>query len=103
MFNLTSFGLGFVAGFGTGFVSREIVNASKDALKPLAKEVMRSGMQIIEKSRETFAHVGEALEDLFAEVRSESQEAEKSREKDLKTRRIKQKTSVAAEAAAAKA
>ncbi|MFW7379843.1 MAG: DUF5132 domain-containing protein [Oligoflexus sp.] len=93
MFNLASFGLGFIAGFGTGFVSREIVSASKNALKPLAKEFMRTGMQAVEKSREAFAHVGEAIEDLVAEVRTESQEV-----KEAKTGPSKKKKTVAAKA-----
>lgn len=71
MLNLPSFGIGFVVGFGTGFVSREIAGAAKRGLKPVAKEMVRSGIQVVDKSREAFAHVGEAFEDLVAEIRSE--------------------------------
>lgn len=76
MFNIPSFGFGFVIGFGAGFVSREITSATKATIKPVAKEVIRSGMQALDKSREAFAHIGEAIEDLVAEVRSEKARTE---------------------------
>lgn len=98
-FNIPSFGLGFIAGFGAGFVSREIASAAKEGLKPLTKEVMRTGMQVVEKGKEAAAHVGEAIEDLLAEVRQEAKAGnEKVATKQPKAAKTKKKAPVAKKA-----
>lgn len=93
MFHFSSFGLGFIAGFGTGFLSREIVELAKEKLKPVAKEAMRVSLDAIEKGKEFVAHAGEAIEDLLAEIKSESKAA--VQEKDAKTAKSRKKTSAA--------
>lgn len=85
MFNLPSFGIGFVVGFGTGFVSREIANASRDTLKPLAKEVVKTSMNAVDKGKEAVAHFSELVEDLIAEIRSDDKAAkQKTKRKGAK-------------------
>lgn len=71
MLSIPSFSMGFVAGFGTGFLSREIVSSGAAVLRPITKIAVKSSMVIFEKSRETLAHFSETLEDLVAEAKSE--------------------------------
>jgi hypothetical protein len=70
-FNVPSFAVGFVSGFGTGFFTREWARFGQATLRPMAKAAIRSGILAVEKSRDALAMAGETLEDLIAEARSE--------------------------------
>jgi hypothetical protein len=72
MFNLQSFGVGFVTGFATGLITRELTAVSATALKPIARGIVKSGYMAAHKVRESLALVGEAIEDIAAEVKSEA-------------------------------
>ena len=70
IFSGSSFGGGFLVGFGVGFVTREIVGLGVGFAKPITKSVIKVGVTSIEKSKETLAHIGESFEDILAEVNS---------------------------------
>jgi|GEM_PF-3115912 len=71
MFNFSRFSAGFVIGFGTGFVSRDLMSSGPSIVKPVIKGFMKAGVNLLEKSRESIAGFAETIEDLLAEVRSE--------------------------------
>ena len=75
-FNGPSFGIGFAAGFGTGFFAREMTKTVGVGFKPISKAVVKTSIQLLEKLRETLALAGETFEDLVAEARSELATAE---------------------------
>lgn len=75
-FNGPSFGIGFAAGFGTGYFAREMTKTIGVGFKPISKAVVKTGIQLLEKFRETLSLAGETFEDLIAEARSELATAE---------------------------
>lgn len=66
-----SFGTGFTVGFGAGLLARETVPVLKRVARPMTRVMVKSAIQLSEKSREALARVGETLEDIVAEVRGE--------------------------------
>lgn len=78
LFNLQSFGLGFVSGFVTGVVARELSSVASSTLKPVIRAVVKTTVLSYERFKESMAHMGEAIEDIVAEVRSESLETVES-------------------------
>ncbi len=73
MFKSSRFSSGFLLGFGAGFVSRDLMSTNNSMMRPVVKGFIRAGTTLIEKSRESVAHMFETLEDLLAEVRSEKE------------------------------
>lgn len=74
-----SFIVGLAAGVTAGLV---MPKPGRPVLRPLTKGAMKSAMLALRKGQEGIAQMGEALEDLVAEVRSEvasEQEAENVR------------------------
>lgn len=69
--NVPSFAAGFVAGFGTGFISREVARVGVAGLRPVTKSVIKSGMLAVERCREALSIAGETFEDLVAEARAD--------------------------------
>ena len=69
MFGGPSFFGGFLVGFGTGFVSREITKIGLAVAKPLTKSVVKAAVTSLEKGKESIAYFGESFEDLVAEVK----------------------------------
>ncbi|MBN9160389.1 MAG: hypothetical protein BGO98_19370 [Myxococcales bacterium 68-20] len=63
-----SFIVGLAAGVTAGLV---LPKPDRPVLRPLTKGAMKSALLALRKGQEGIAHVGEALEDLVAEVRSE--------------------------------
>lgn len=82
---LASFGVGFVAGFGTGFLSREVFPFAREILNPISRVTMKATVKVLEKSREGLSRMGEAVEDIFAEVKQELKK-EKQRKKKVRVR-----------------
>ena len=66
-----SFVAGFVTGLGAGVTFREIVPTLGSVARPLVKSTIKSGYFAFEKSRETMAHMGESIQDILAEAKSE--------------------------------
>jgi hypothetical protein len=71
MFNLSRFSTGFVLGFGAGFVSRDLLANGSSVMRPVIKGVLKAGVTVMEKTRESVVEFTETLEDMLAEVRSE--------------------------------
>jgi hypothetical protein len=65
------FMLGFTVGFGAGVMARDYLPAVRTAARPATKIFLRGGMKMMEKARETMARVGEAFQDIAAEVSTE--------------------------------
>ncbi len=62
---------GILVGVAAGLAAREVFPRLGDVVKPLSKVTLRSGILAYEKMKEAFAHVGESIEDLASEVRTE--------------------------------
>ncbi len=71
MFSIPSFSAGFAVGFGTGFISRELVTTGTTIFRPVVKGTMKTAVALFQKGRGAVATLGESFEDLVAEVRSE--------------------------------
>lgn len=71
MIGIPNFGLGFAAGFGVGFVTRDLASASESMVRPFVKFLVKSSMRAMEKTKETMAHFSESFDDLVAEARTE--------------------------------
>lgn len=85
MFGGAGFGSGFLVGFGTGFVSRELAMFTMAIAKPIGKTLMRAGVMGIERGRESLAYLKESFDDMVAEVREgmEMRETEEEGEEGL--------------------
>ncbi len=103
MFNFSRFSAGFVIGFGTGFVSRDLISSGPSIVKPVIKGFMKAGVNILEKSRESIAGFAETIEDLLAEVRSEqvAKETPKAAPKKASTATVASEPAKAVKASAA--
>lgn len=62
---------GLAVGVGVAILAPVIVPIISSVGKPLAKSVIKSGILLYEKSRETVAELGEVFEDLVAEAKAE--------------------------------
>lgn len=71
--------LGIAVGLGAAALIKGVGPAFKGAGRPLAKAAIKSGIIVLDKSREAAAHVRETYEDLVAEVRSEMEEDARAR------------------------
>ena len=58
-------------GVGAAVVAIAAIPAIVHAGRPLARVALKSGLLLLEKSREAIAEAGENIEDLVAEVRAE--------------------------------
>ena len=71
MFNLTSFASGFIIGFGSGFLSREIAKQGKKSLAPIIAKTSDFKSQIYDKALTSVANIAESIEDFIADLQSE--------------------------------
>jgi hypothetical protein len=62
---------GAALGVGAALVAVAAIPAIVVATRPLARVALKSGLLLLEKSREAIAEAGENIEDLVAEVRAE--------------------------------
>lgn len=62
---------GLVVAAGVAILAPVIVPVLASVGKPLAKSVIKSGILMYEKGRETFAELGEVFEDMVAEAKAE--------------------------------
>lgn len=65
------FTIGFLTGFGAGILARDYLPEAREALAPVLKMAMRSGLVAMEKTRELAARFGESLQDNWAEAQEE--------------------------------
>lgn len=62
---------GLAIGIGAAILTPVILPLLSSIGKPLAKSAIKSGILVYEKGRETFAELGEVLDDLVAEAKAE--------------------------------
>jgi hypothetical protein len=62
---------GLAIGIGAAILTPVIVPLISSVGKPLAKSAIKAGILVFEKSRETFAELGEVMDDLIAEAKVE--------------------------------
>lgn len=71
----------FLWGLGIGLIAavvvREVLPSFKSVGRPLAKATVKSGITLLEKSKETLAQWGEVFEDLVVEAKAELEEEAK--------------------------
>lgn len=65
---------GLAIGIGTIVLAPVVIPVLAGVTKPLAKAAIKGGIILFEKGREAFAEVGEVMEDLVAEAKSEMQQ-----------------------------
>jgi Protein of unknown function (DUF5132) len=66
---------GLCLGIGAGIAGSGLAPTVKRIGKPFAKAAIKGGIQALEKGIEVASHLGETLEDMIAEVRSEMDES----------------------------
>ena len=66
---------GLAVGVGVVILAPVIMPVLASVGRPLAKSIIKSGMVLYEKGRETAAELGEVLEDLIAEAKVELENA----------------------------
>jgi hypothetical protein len=66
---------GLAIGLGIAVLAPVAMAALSGVGRPFARAVIKSGILLFEKGRETVAEFGEVVEDLVAEARAELQEA----------------------------
>lgn len=67
---------GLTIGLGATILAPVIMPVVAAIAKPLAKAAIKGGVLLYEKGRETVAEVGEVVEDLVAEAKTEIAEAQ---------------------------
>jgi len=68
---------GIAVGIGAAIIAPIVMPILASVAKPLAKAVIKSGIMLYEKGRETVAEAGEMVEDIVAEAKSEMAEEHK--------------------------
>lgn len=63
--------MGLAVGVGVAILAPVVVPILASVGKPLAKSMIKTGMLLYEKGRETAAELGEVFEDLMAEAKVE--------------------------------
>jgi hypothetical protein len=69
-----NFVVGITAALAATIIAPVLVPAIKKGSRPVAKSLIRGGIALYEKGRETVASAGEAMEDLVAEAQAEELE-----------------------------
>jgi hypothetical protein len=62
---------GLVVGIGALIFAPVVASAAAGMLKPVAKAGIKGGLRLYESGKESIAGVGEAVDDLLAEAKSE--------------------------------
>lgn len=65
---------GLAVGVGASIILPRLLPVVVEAAKPLMKGLMKSGLLCFEKGKEVMTEVGEATEDMWAEVKAEMEE-----------------------------
>ena len=66
---------GLAIGIGAAVLAPAILPILVGAAKPLVKAAIKGGIVLYDRGKESFAEVGEVVEDLVAEVKAEIAEA----------------------------
>lgn len=62
---------GIIAGIGAVLLAPVVIPVVGGVGKPVAKSLIKGGLALYEKSKGTFAEIGETFEDIVAEARAE--------------------------------
>ena len=62
---------GLAIGIGAAVLAPVVIPIIASVAKPLAKAAIKGGIQMLERGKEAFAEVGEVVEDMVAEAKSE--------------------------------
>jgi hypothetical protein len=73
---------GFILGFGSGVVARELGPIVKEAASPVFRAVIKAGVVIYERSHEVLWEGVESFEDVVAEARYDYQEKKLKRQEN---------------------
>ncbi len=65
---------GLAIGLGAAAVAPKLIPVVGQAVKPVAKALIKSGFLFFEKGKEAAAELGESIEDMWAEVQAEIEE-----------------------------
>ncbi|HXX82139.1 MAG TPA: DUF5132 domain-containing protein [Thermodesulfovibrionales bacterium] len=69
---------GLAIGIGAAVLGPAVLPVIAGVAKPVVKAAIKGGIILYEKGKETFAEMGEVIEDLVAEAKSEVEEAHKA-------------------------
>lgn len=69
---------GLAIGIGAAVLAPLVIPVVASVAKPVAKAAIKGGLILYERGKETFAELGEVVEDLAAEAKAEMAEAQKS-------------------------
>jgi len=69
-----------LVGVGVALVAPTVLPAVGEALRPLAKGVIKGGVLLYDTAKEAIAEAGEQVNDMVAEVRSEIEEESEDKE-----------------------
>ena len=69
---------GLAIGIGAAVLGPAVLPVIAGVAKPVVKAAIKGGIILYEKGKETFAEMGEVVEDLVAEAKSEVEEAHKA-------------------------
>ncbi|HYA15309.1 MAG TPA: DUF5132 domain-containing protein [Syntrophales bacterium] len=69
---------GLAIGIGAAVLAPAVIPVIAGVAKPVAKAAIKGGLVLFGKGKETFAELGEVVEDLVAEAKSEIAEAERN-------------------------
>jgi len=76
---------GVAIGIGVAILVPVAIAALAPALKPLARSAMKAGIRVYEQGREALEGVGEAIDDIVAEVEEEMVDAREAAEQVMDT------------------
>jgi len=68
---------GLAIGIGAAVLAPVVMPIVASVIKPLAKAAIKGGIMLYEKGQETIAEVGEVIEDIVAEAKTEMAEEHK--------------------------
>ena len=69
---------GLAIGIGAAVLGPAVLPVLASVAKPVAKAAIKGGLVLFEKGKETFAEMGEVVEDLVAEAKAELSEAQEN-------------------------
>ena len=69
---------GLAIGIGAAVLGPTVLPVLASVAKPVVKAAIKGGLVLFEKGKETFAEMGEVVEDLVAEAKAELSEAQQS-------------------------
>ncbi|MEO5969149.1 MAG: DUF5132 domain-containing protein [Bdellovibrionia bacterium] len=85
--SISSFGMGFAVGYGSGLFSRALLPIAREIVSPVFRVTIRLAVKVVETGREAVSRLGETVEDIFAEV-SHDMKQEKRKKKRVRSKPV---------------